>query len=112
MKEELQQCCVFEDKTRKICCLLVWESQWCTVGLQVKPFHAISLLKKGSPLKRPLNRCAFDVMQKKKKYSNVDFFSFLKINQQWALTFNKLACSIPGHRTPWEKLQTANTIAG
>lgn len=66
LKEGLQQCCVFEGKTWKICRLLVWESQRCIVGLQVQNFHAISLLKKGTPLRRSSNRCAFEVERKKK----------------------------------------------
>lgn len=42
LEEGLQHCCGFEGKTRKICHLLVCESQWWTVGLQVQLLHAIS----------------------------------------------------------------------
>lgn len=101
LKEGLQQRSVFEGKTWKICSLLVWESQRCTVGLQVQNFHAISLLKKGTPLKRSSNSCAFETEQRKKKYSKIDFFFFQKLISsghwhliKWPVAF--LAIEHPG----------------
>lgn len=89
LEEGLQHCCRFEGKTRKIWYPMVWESQWCTVGLQVQLFHAISFQKKGSPLKRTLNRCAFDVERKDKNILWPIFFFFfspeLISNGHWHL---------------------------
>lgn len=51
LEEGLQHCSRFEGKTRKICYLLIWESQWCRVGLQVQLFHGISFQKEGHLLK-------------------------------------------------------------
>lgn len=73
------------------------------------PSMTLSFQKKGPSLKRFLNRRVFDAKQTE---NILTLISPKKINLQWALTFNKVACSIPGHRRSWEKLQTANTIAG